>query len=66
MIIAGLDGPVISTFVDDIKIMAPKKSRMIEQVKAELASTFSIADMGPISFYLGLKMEHDQDKKTIK
>ena len=28
--IAGLDGPIVSTFVDDIKIMAPKGSGMIE------------------------------------
>lgn len=51
---AGLDGPVVSTFIDDIKIMAPKESGMIERVKAELASAFSMADMGPISFHLGL------------
>lgn len=30
---AGLDGPVVSTFVDDIKIMAPKGSGMIERVR---------------------------------
>lgn len=63
---AGLDGPVVSTFVKDIKIMAPKESGMIEQVKAELASAFSMADMGPISFYLGLKVERDREKRTIK
>ena len=64
--IAGLDGPIVSTFVDDIKIMAPKGSGMIERVKAELASAFSMVDMGPISFYLGLKVERDREKKTIK
>ncbi len=63
---AGLEGPVVSTFVDDIKIMALKRSGMIEDVKAELASAFSMADMGPISFYLGLKVERDREKKTIK
>ncbi len=63
---AGLEGPVVSTFVDDIKIMAPKGSGMIERVKAELASAFLMADMGPISFYLGLKVERDREKKTIK
>lgn len=63
---AGLNGPVVSTFVYDIKIMAPRQSGMIEQVKAELASAFSMADMGPISFYLGLKVEGDRKKKTIK
>lgn len=63
---AGLDGPVMSIFVDDFKIMAPKGSEMIKRVKAELAFAFSMADMGPISFWLGLKVEQDREKKTIK
>lgn len=54
---AGLNGPIVSTFVDDIKIMAAKGSGMITRVKAELTAAFSI--MGPISFYLGLKVLRD-------
>lgn len=53
----GLDGPIVSIFVDDIKIMAPKKSEMIERMKAKLVTTFSMVNMGLISFYLGLKVE---------
>ena len=56
---AGLEGSVVSIFVDNIKIIAPKGSRMIERVKAELASAFSMADMRPNSFYLALKVERD-------
>lgn len=63
---AGLNGPVVSTFVDDIKVMAPKESGFIQRVKAELAAAFSMVDMGPISFYLGLKVEHNREKRTIK
>ena len=63
---AGLDGPVVSTFVDDIKIMAPKDSGMIEWVKLELIFTFSMIDMGPISFYLGLKVQRDRENRMIK
>ena len=63
---AGLDGPVISTFVDDIKIMALKESGMIEQVKSELTSAFSMVDMGPVSFYLGLKVQRDRENRKIK
>ncbi len=62
----GFDGPVVSIFIDDIKIMAPKRNGMIERVKVELTSGFSMADIGPISFYLCLKIERDRDKKTIK
>lgn len=63
---AGLNGPVVSTFVDDIKIMAPKGSGHISRVKSELAAAFSMVDMGPISFYLGLKVQRDRGKRTIK
>lgn len=63
---AGLNGPVVSTFVDDIKIMAPKGSGMTQRVKAELAAAFSMVDMGPISFYLGLKVQRDRENRTIK
>ena len=47
---AGLNGPIVSTFVDDIKIMGPKESEMIERVKTELTFAFLMVDMGPISF----------------
>ena len=57
----GLNGPIVSTFVDDIKIMAPKRSGIIQQVNAKLTAAFSTIDMGPISFYLGLKVERNRD-----
>ena len=63
---AGLDGPVVSMFVDEIKIIAPKTSDMIARVKSELATAFSMVDIELISFYLGLKIERDRGKRTIK
>lgn len=63
---AGLNGLIVSTFVDDMKIMGPKASGMIERVKAKLIFAFCIANMGPISFYLGLKIEQNRQEKTIK
>ena len=63
---AGLDGPVVSIFIDDIKIMAPKDSGMIKWIKLELTFAFSIIDIGPISFYLGLKVQRDRENQTIK
>ena len=39
---------------------------MIERVKVELTSAFSMAEMEPIGFYFDLKMEPDREKKTIK
>ena len=63
---AGPNSPIISTFDNDIKIMALKKSGFIKRIKAELAAAFSMVDMGSISFYLGLKVEQDRIKRTIK
>ena len=56
----------MSTFVDDIKIMGAKNSGVIGRVKEELTAAFEMVDMGPISFYLGLKVNRDREKKTIK
>ena len=63
---AGFNGPIVSTFVDDIKIIAPTGSAIIQQVKAKLTATFSMVDMGPMSFYLGLKVKRNRDNRTIK
>lgn len=55
MIEIDLDGPVVSIFVDEIKIMAQKNREIIRHIKVELNSTFLIIDIDLISFYLGLK-----------
>ena len=62
---ADLNSPIVSTFVDDIKIVRAKGSGIIQRVKIELASPFAMVDMGPISFYLGLKVEPDRENRTI-
>lgn len=46
--------------------MGKKRSSIIKRVKVELISAFLIADMGPISFYLDLKIEQNREKKIIK
>ena len=56
---AGLNGPVVSTFVNDIKVIAPKRSGIIQRMKVELVAVFFMVDIGPISFYLGLKVKRD-------
>lgn len=62
----GLERPVVSTFVDDIKIMGPRDSGVIARVKTELKAAFEMVDIGLISFYLGLKIERNREKKEIK
>lgn len=53
---ASLNGLVISIFIDNIKIIALKRSGHISQVKVKLAAAFSIIDIRLISFYLKLKI----------
>lgn len=56
---AGLKGPVLSVIVDDIKIMAPKESGMIERVKVELTAASSFVDVG-------LRVGRGRGRETIK
>ncbi len=63
---AGLNGPILIIFVNDIKMIGPQESGMIERVKTELTFAFSMVDMGPICFYLGLKVERNRQENAIK
>ena len=63
---SGINRPIVSKFVDDIKVMGVKRSGHIKKVKRKLAAEFEMIDMGPISFYLGQKVEIDRQKKTLK
>lgn len=62
----GIKGPDVSIFVDDIKIMGIKGSKVIERVKKKLAAAFDMVDIDPISFYFGLKIERDCIIKILK
>lgn len=61
-----LNGLVVSIFMDDIKIIVPKESGITQCVKEKLTAVFSIADIGLISFYLGIKVEQNRAKQRIK
>lgn len=56
----------MSIFISNIKVKEIEKSGIINRIKQELAITFNLIDMGLISFYLGLKVEKNQQKKTLK
>lgn len=57
---------IVSTFVDDIKILGSKGSGVIDCVKAELTYAFEMIDMGEISFYLRIRVNRDRKQHTIK
>ena len=63
---AGIRGPIVTSFVDDLNIIGPKGSPMISEVKKQLNIAFKMVDMGLISHYLGLKVERNRDNRTIK
>ncbi len=62
---SGINRPIVSIFVDDIKVIGIKRLGHIKKVKRELASVFEMIDIWPISFGLGLKIERDRQKKTL-
>lgn len=49
-------GPIITTFVDDLNIFAPRGSGIISQIKSELAAAFDMVDIRLLTFYVGLKV----------
>ena len=63
---AGIKGPIVTSFVDDLNIIGPKGSPTITEVKKQLNIAFKMVDIGPISHYLGLKIERNRVNKTIK
>lgn len=62
----GINSPIVSMFINDIKIIGVKKSGHIKKVNQELLVAFAMVDMGLISFYLRLKVKKNQAKKTLK
>lgn len=61
-----LESLVLGTFVDDIKIIGLKNIKSIARVKIELIAIFEIVNTRLINFYLGLKVDKNDKKKTIK
>lgn len=57
---------VVSTFIDDIKIIRPKSTRIIAKIKTKLTAAFEMVDIRLICFYLGLKINKDCQKRIIK
>jgi hypothetical protein len=54
---------IIITHVDDIAIYGSRLR--INWVKKELSRKFEMQDLGPISFYLGMKIERDRARRRL-
>lgn len=61
----GFKGPIITTWVDDIKIIAPDMY-IVNRVKEELTAAFEMVDLGPISFYLGMTIARDRKLRQLQ
>lgn len=48
-------GVIIGIYVDDLLVMG-KDRRAVDKVKKELQQRFQMTDLGPASFYLGIKL----------
>lgn len=52
----GINGPIVSIFINDIKIMRAKNFGIISQIKEKLTAAFKMLDMEPISLYFDFKI----------
>ena len=62
----GIRGPIISIWVDDLNLFTPRDSPLMQKMKDLLILGFQMVDGGPITYYLGLKVDRNRAAKTIK
>ena len=55
---------IIAIYVDDILLVGPSSER-IDEVKRSLHDRFSMTDLGPCSYYLGMTVRRDRVNRTI-
>jgi hypothetical protein len=60
----GLKGPIVTSWVDDLKIIAPTLL-IAQRVKNELSAAFKMTDLGAISYYLGMKVTRNREERTL-
>ena len=56
---------LVLTYVDDLLIAAPNAARAAE-VKQRLMSVFEARDLGEATFFLGMSITRDRERRTIK
>ena len=54
----------IGVYVDDI-ILAAKNEKQLKQVKEKLSSKFDIKDLGELKYFLGMKIEQNEEAGSI-
>ena len=56
---------IIDVYVNDILIVGSSKSE-IQTIKDRLSETFQMTDLGPVSYYLGMKVTRDRPNRIIR
>jgi hypothetical protein len=56
---------LVGVYVDDLVITGIKEDE-IEAFKAEMMATFHMSDLGPLSFYLGIKVHQDSSSISLR
>ncbi|CAI7841280.1 unnamed protein product [Closterium sp. NIES-53] len=55
---------VLLLYVDDLLLFSESKD-LIPEVKQRLGAEFAMRDLGPVTYYLGMHVDHDQANGTI-
>jgi hypothetical protein len=59
------DTSYIAVYVDDLLLIGPD-SIVLHEIKLELANRFSMTDLGPVAFYLGMSITRDRQNRTLR
>ena len=59
------DTSYIAVYVDDLLLIGPN-SIVLHEIKLELANRFSMTDLGPVAFYLGMSITRDRQNRTLR
>jgi hypothetical protein len=59
------DRTYVITHVNDFKVYAANR-RIIDTAKQQIMNLFPMKDLGPIKFYLGIKVDRNREKRTIQ
>jgi transposase InsO family protein len=57
-------GIIVAIYVDDLLIFG-KQLDLIRELEAELKASFSMTDLGPCAYYLGIEVIRDREQGTI-
>ncbi|KAK3124877.1 hypothetical protein QOZ80_7BG0595270 [Eleusine coracana subsp. coracana] len=56
---------LVGVYVDDLVINGTKDAE-VAAFKEDMKATFQMSDLGPLSFYLGIEVHHDDSRITLR